>query len=170
MLFVGRLPGDQVATTPCDFDAWWLRPGEAFISHPLADGDVAWEAVVNTSMLGPDSGYRCVGACSSLHADDGGIGALHPARGLLEGAVWGGIPQLTPRSLWGHRWDAGARSIVPDAEGKKGRAVSLQQVGMPVQPVDCSPSTAVVGAGQAARVAEEGWLGARVSSPGPAAA
>lgn len=59
VLFVGRLPGDQVSTTPIDYDAWWLRPGQAFISHPLADGDVAWEAVVNTSLLGPDSGFRC---------------------------------------------------------------------------------------------------------------
>jgi hypothetical protein len=62
VLLVGRLPGDQVATTPCDYDAWWLRPGQAFISHPLADGDVAWEAVVNTSLLGPGSGYRSVRA------------------------------------------------------------------------------------------------------------
>ncbi len=67
VLFVGRLPGDQVATTPCDYDAWWLRPGEAFISHPLGQ-DVAWEAVVNTSTLGQDSGYRCVGACGGLQA------------------------------------------------------------------------------------------------------
>ncbi len=62
MLFVGRLPGDQVSTTPIDYDAWWLRPGQAFISHPLADGDVAWEAVVNTSLLGHDKGFRCAAA------------------------------------------------------------------------------------------------------------
>jgi hypothetical protein len=75
VLLVGRLPGDQVATTPCDYDAWWLRPGQAFISHPLADGDVAWEAVVNTSLLGPGSGYRSVRA-----AGGGGAGELGALR------------------------------------------------------------------------------------------
>lgn len=56
VLWVGRLPGDQVATTPCDHQAWWVQPGQAFISHPMKDGDVAWEAAVNVKIL-RDRGY-----------------------------------------------------------------------------------------------------------------
>lgn len=54
---MGRLPGDYLSTTPLDYNAWWVRPGQAFVSHPLANGDVAWEAVVSTAEL-QARGYR----------------------------------------------------------------------------------------------------------------
>ncbi|PNH11296.1 hypothetical protein TSOC_001916, partial [Tetrabaena socialis] len=44
--WLGRLPGDDVPSLPLDFNAVWLSPGRTFLSHSLAGGDIAWEAVV----------------------------------------------------------------------------------------------------------------------------
>jgi 2-polyprenyl-6-methoxyphenol hydroxylase-like FAD-dependent oxidoreductase len=49
--WVGRLPGDSVSTTPTDHEAWWVQPGQAFVSHPLKGGDVAWEALASANAL-----------------------------------------------------------------------------------------------------------------------
>ncbi len=49
--WLGRLPGDDVPSLPLDFNAVWLSPGRTFLSHSLAGGDVAWEAVVTDGDL-----------------------------------------------------------------------------------------------------------------------
>uniref|UniRef100_A0A383WJX5 FAD-binding domain-containing protein n=1 Tax=Tetradesmus obliquus TaxID=3088 RepID=A0A383WJX5_TETOB len=63
--WVGRLPGDLMSSIPGDFEAWWLGPGLAFNSHPLSNGDVAWEAQVSSSSLASD-GYTWDPASHSL--------------------------------------------------------------------------------------------------------
>ncbi|KAG2500913.1 hypothetical protein HYH03_001672, partial [Edaphochlamys debaryana] len=55
--WLGRLPGDDVPSLPLDFNAVWLSPGRTFLSHSLAGGDVAWEAVVTDPDLRA-SGFR----------------------------------------------------------------------------------------------------------------
>lgn len=55
--WLGRLPGDLLATTPSDYEAWWLAPGQVFSSQPVSDGDVAWEAMVQDNKLAE---YGCV--------------------------------------------------------------------------------------------------------------
>ncbi|KAF6254780.1 hypothetical protein COO60DRAFT_286528 [Scenedesmus sp. NREL 46B-D3] len=54
-----------MSTIPGDFEAWWLGPGLAFNSHPLSNGDVAWEAQVNSSSLA-SIGYTWDAASHSL--------------------------------------------------------------------------------------------------------
>ncbi|KXZ55878.1 hypothetical protein GPECTOR_2g1429 [Gonium pectorale] len=55
--WLGRLPGDDVPSLPLDFNAVWLSPGRTFLSHSLAGGDVAWEAVVTDPDL-RELGFR----------------------------------------------------------------------------------------------------------------
>ncbi|EFJ50827.1 hypothetical protein VOLCADRAFT_88147 [Volvox carteri f. nagariensis] len=58
--WLGRLPGDDVPSLPLDFNAVWLSPGRTFLSHSLAGGDVAWEAVATDPDL-RELGFRRVG-------------------------------------------------------------------------------------------------------------
>ncbi len=62
--FMGRLDGHQVSTTPLDYSAWWIKRGQVFVSHPLADGDVAWEALVTDRELHVSV---CVCVCVCVH-------------------------------------------------------------------------------------------------------
>lgn len=70
MKWLGRLAGDDVPSLPLDFNAVWLSPGRTFLSHSLAGGDVAWEAVVTDPDL-RDLGFRwgkfVGGACGLQH-------------------------------------------------------------------------------------------------------
>lgn len=48
----GRLAGDQLCTIPGgNVAAWWTAHGQVFSCHPLAGGDVAWEAVLQGDAL-----------------------------------------------------------------------------------------------------------------------
>ncbi|KAL6749175.1 hypothetical protein V8C86DRAFT_1052312 [Haematococcus lacustris] len=165
--WVGRLDGHHVSTTPLDFEALWVKKGQVFVSHPLINGDVGWEAVVGDRELQAagfsyDEGLGRVlpvGAAREVK-EGGGLPDMAPSQALLE--VFKGWPRAVEQMIRSAPLEAvleggvyiRSASDLPPSMGK-GRVAIMGEAAHPLRPTGQDSNIALEDAAELAAFVQE---------------